>query len=77
MLNKHSRQSSLVLLILFFCFCIFIFSFKEIYRIVSQRQMPDSMGANGNGGTGSSHVPIRLPPTNPVSDSKQNTSCCS
>jgi len=49
----------------------------EIYRIVSQRQMPDSMGANGNGGIGSSHVPIRLPPTNPVSDSKQNTSCCS
>jgi len=39
--------------------------------------MPDSIGANGNGGTGSSHVPIRLPPTNPVSDSKQNTSCCS
>jgi hypothetical protein len=55
----------------------FFFSFQEIYRIVSQRQMPDPMGPIGNGGTGSAHVPIRLPPTNPVTDSKQSTSCCS
>lgn len=55
----------------------FLLSFKEIYRIVSQRQMPDSMGPIGNGGTGAGHVPIRLPPTNPVAETKQNASCCS
>jgi hypothetical protein len=37
--------------------------------------MPDPMGTIGNGGT--THVPIRISPTNPVSDTKQNTSCCS
>ena len=50
----------------FHCFCPI-----EIYRIVSQRQIQDPIGAQGNGGAGSTHVPIRLPPTNPVSDSKQ------
>lgn len=53
------------------------FSFEEIYRIVSQRPMPESSLTHSNGGAGSAHIPIRLPPTNPVSDSKQNTSCCS
>jgi len=39
--------------------------------------MPDPMGPIGNGGTGSTTGQIRLPPTNPVTDPKQNTSCCS
>jgi len=49
----------------------------EIYRIVSQRQMPDPVGTIGNGTPGSTHVPIRLPPTKPMEDAKQNSSCCS
>lgn len=57
----------------FLCFCFY----EEIYRIVSQRQIQDPIGITGNGGTGQGHVPIRLPPTNPISDSKSNTSCCS
>ncbi len=77
MSNKHSRQSSLVFFVFRISIYLIIFFSKEIYRIVSQRQMPDPMGPTGNGGTGSTHVPIRLPPTNPVSDSKPNTSCCS
>ena len=53
-----------------------LFFLIEIYRIVSQRQMPDPMGPIGNGGNGQAHVPIRLPPTNPTTDSKQSGSCC-
>ena len=50
--------------------------FVEIYRIISQRPIPDTIGATGNGGPTSTHVPIRLPTTNPVADPKQNGSCC-
>ena len=77
MSNKHSRRFSLVLFCFFSYLSSLTFSLPEIYRIVSQRQMPDPMGPTGNGGTGPTVGPIRLPPTNPVTDSKSNTSCCS
>jgi len=47
----------------------------EIYRIVSQRQIQDPSGPQGNNGP--SPVPLRLPPTDSEFKSKQNTSCCS
>ena len=51
-------------------------SFLEIYRIISQRPMPDSSGTMSNGGATSAPVSLRLPTTNPQTDSKQNGSCC-
>jgi len=49
----------------------------EIYRIVSQRQIQDPIGSQGNSGTNSTPVPLRLPPTDSNFSLKQNGSCCS
>ena len=49
----------------------------EIYRIVSQRQIQDPIGPQGNSGANSTPVPLRLPPTDSNFSSRQNGSCCS
>ncbi len=49
----------------------------EIYRIVSQRQIQEPIGSQGNSGNNSGPVPLRLPPTDSNFSSKQNGSCCS
>ncbi|CAF0976091.1 unnamed protein product [Adineta ricciae] len=49
----------------------------EIYHIVSQRQIPDPNGSQGNSGPHSAPVPLRLPPSTTDFKSKQNGSCCS
>ncbi|CAF0793055.1 unnamed protein product [Adineta ricciae] len=49
----------------------------EIYHIVSQRQIPDPNGSQGNSGSHSAPVPLRLPPSDTDFKSKQNGSCCS
>lgn len=51
------------------------YCFVEIYRIISQRSMPDSSASMVNGGATSATVSLRST-TNPVTDSKDNTSCC-